>query len=406
MSHYSLGTVTIPHHARRYVATALKENRLSYGPFCEKFEQKFAQLHQVKHALLCSSGTAALHTILTALKLRHDWQDGDEVLVPAVTFVATINAVIHAGLTPILVDIDPHTYNLNPDLLTAALTPRTRAVMPVHLFGKPAAMDVITQVAQAHNLLVIEDSCEAIATQYQGKPVGSWGVAGAFSTHSAHILTTGVGGMITTNDASLADQMRSLINHGRDTIYISIDDDDDISDTKLKKVVAGRFCFNQVGFSYRISELEAAIGLAQLETLEKTVTKRQKNVQYLNKKLRKLSTFLQLPDEKDNIMFLHKEMPITYMVYPVVLKPAAFANSANALAELVLYLEKNGIETRPFFPILGQPAYKDFNWNEQDYPHAQYCTSSGLYIGCHQALRRADLEYAVSHLEKFFARLG
>ena len=393
---YTLGTITLPVTAKQYVGQVLATRRLSYGPFCERFEKLFAELHDSKHAVLCSSGTAGLHTILTALKITHGWQDGDEVLVPAVTFVATLNAVIHSGLRPVLVDIQPDTYNLDPALILAKITPKTRAIMPVHLFGKAAAMAEISAIAEQQGLVVIEDSCEALLATSDGKKVGSWGEAAAFSTHSAHILTTGIGGFITTNNSALADLMRSLINHGRDTDYISIDDDNELSERKLQKVVAARFNFKHVGFSYRISELEAAVGLAQLEVVEKTIAKRRRNCATLNKQLKKLDSFLQLPVLSDS----DEEV---FMAYPLVLQPALANQDPTLLQKLILYLENAGIETRPFFPIIGQPAYAEFSFKQSDYPVAARCTAAGFYIGCHQELKRAELTYCVQQLEAFFA---
>ncbi len=140
MRHISLGSVYISSASKRYVSEVLRTKRLSYGPYCQKFEQIFAQLHDCSHALVCSSGTAALHTILAALKSKYNWQDGDEILVPAVTFVATINVILQIGLEPVLIDVDHTSLTIDPTLIIAKITKKTRAIIPVHLFGKPAAM--------------------------------------------------------------------------------------------------------------------------------------------------------------------------------------------------------------------------------------------------------------------------
>jgi perosamine synthetase len=393
-----LGTISISDQAKSNVAAVLESKRLSYGQFCREFESRFAALHDTSEAIFCNSGTSALHTILVALKRTHNWQDGDEVLVPIVTFVATVNAVLHAGLTPVFVDIDPLTYNMNPALLEKQLSARTRVILPVHVFGLPAELDRIDNFAKKHKLLLVEDACEAIAARFQGKSIGSWGVASAFSTHSAHILTTGVGGMITTNDRRLAEHMRSLINHGRSPEYLSIDDDNNVSQSALKKVVNHRFVFEEVGFSYRISELEAAIGCSQLDALDEIIALRKAHVATLTALLADLSVWLQLPSLPP------VDTPVL-MAFPVVLKKAALKKDVFLAEKLIHFLESNGVETRPFLPILGQPAYADFGLQKARFPVGAHCTAAGLYFGCHQDLTKADLEYISETIHSFFAHL-
>jgi len=396
MSKYSLGTVNISALGKRCVNSVLKSKRLSYGPFCQEFEEKFAALHSCKAAIVCSSGTAAIHTILTALKFKYGWQDDGEVILPIVTFVATANAIIQTGLKPVFVDIDAQTYNLDPALISAKITTKTRAILPVHLFGKPAAMDQVLKIAKQHKLVVVEDCCETVDAAYQGRKVGSFGAAGAFSTNSAHILTTGIGGVITTNSLKLANLMRSLINHGRDTSYISIDDDDNLSNKPLEKLVSKRFQFNQVGFSYRLSELEAALGVAQLKTLKASLAQRQRNVNYLNQKLKPLEHLLQLP-------VIGNSGEYTYMVYPLVLKLEALKPKQSNLSNLLNFLEKNQIETRPFMPILWQPVYDYLKLKSKNYLIGAHCTKNGFYVGCHQDLTFKDLDYFIKKLSQFFA---
>ena len=398
MTNVSLGTVDISALAKTYVNQVLATRRLSYGPFCQEFEKQFAALHACQAAIVCSSGTTAIHTILAALTIKYHWQRDDEVILPVVTFVATVNAVIQAGLKPVFVDIDARTYNLDPKLVANKISQKTKAIFPVHLFGKPAAMDQLSQLAKKHKLLLIEDCCETIAAQYQGKKVGSFGIAAAFSTNSAHVLTTGIGGVITTNDLALAELMRSLINHGRDGAYISIDDDNNLAAKSLGEVISKRFYFNHVGFSYRLSELEAALGLAQLKNLKKNISKRLRNVHYLNQKLQVLSNLLQLPE-------LDNKTSHVYMVYPLVLRPEIFAKLQRDLSPLLYFLEKNGIETRPFMPILGQPAYDSLKLRLKDYPVGTYCTQAGFYVGCHQDLTLKDLNYFIKYLKQFFEKV-
>ncbi|MGH7177937.1 MAG: DegT/DnrJ/EryC1/StrS family aminotransferase, partial [Tepidisphaeraceae bacterium] len=269
-----VGTLNLSARAKALVLEALNNNRLSYGPMMQRFEAEFARQHNCRFGIMSNSGTSALQVALQALKEAHGWQDGDEVIVPAVTFVATANVVLHNRMLPVLVDVEPRYYELDPNLLEAGITPRTRAIIPVHLFGHPADMDPIRAIAERHSLKLIEDSCETMFASYNGQRVGSLGDIGCFSTYVAHLLVTGVGGMNTTNDPEYAIRLRSLINHGRDSIYISIDDDNDISGDELRMVIARRFKFINVGHSYRATEMEAAVGLAQLEDWEPMIAAR------------------------------------------------------------------------------------------------------------------------------------
>jgi len=396
MRHIPLGTIYISPTTKKNISAVLRSKRLSYGPFCQEFEQRFAELHDSTEGIFCNSGTSALHTILTALKIQQGWSDGDEVIIPIVTFVATVNAVIHAGLTPVFVDVDSKTYNLDPAQLASAVTKKTRAIMPVHVFGLPAAMDDITDFARSHSLVVVEDACEAIAARYKGRSVGSWGEATAFSTHSAHIITTGVGGMITTSNPELAELMRSLINHGRSSGYISIDDDDTNDSAKLRGIIAERFRFEEVGFSYRISEMEAAVGCSQLDDIETILQARQANTQALLQGLRPLQTWLQLPKLDNNDT-------VTLLGFPLVLTKRALAKDPQAAQKLVWYLEERGIETRPLLPIIGQPAYDHLHIKEEQFPVGAHITRAGMYFGCHQDLSAQDISYCVDTITSFFS---
>lgn len=395
MQNVPLGSVYISAKTKRYVSEVLKTKRLSYGPFCQKFEHEFAKLHECSHGIVCNSGTAALHTILTALKIQNHWKDGDEILVPAVTFVATINVVLQIGLKPVLADVDQFSFNVNPSLLEKKINKKTRAIIPVHVFGKPAEMDKIVNIAKKHKLLIIEDCCEALAASHHDKKVGSWGIASAFSTYSAHLIATGIGGVITTNDSSLAELMQSLINHGRNTSYLSIDDDDKVSKNKLTTLIQARFSFEHLGYSYRLSEFEAAVGLSQLEDIDKILVNRQKNTDFLMKRLSDLSQFLQLPK-------FEKEQNYTLLAFPVLLTPLALENPKWQLDKFMYFLESRGIETRPLLPILGQPAYKNCHFSQRDLPVAKYCIKAGCYFGMHQDLTRSNLKYVSDVIHEFF----
>lgn len=188
------GTFKTTEYMRNLVNQVLDSGRISYGPLSLAFEKRFAALHQCAYAILSNSGTSSLHVALQALKEIHNWGWG-QVIVPATTFVATPNIVTHNSMTPVFVDVDPVTYNLNPALLEAAITVDTRAIIPVHLFGQPANMTEIRAIADKHGLKIIEDSCETMFVKHGNQVVGSWGDIGCFSTYVAHLVVTGVGGV-------------------------------------------------------------------------------------------------------------------------------------------------------------------------------------------------------------------
>ncbi len=390
-----VGGTFISPKAKKYVRQVLDSNRLSYGPFTQRFESEFASLHDRKYALFCNSGTSALQVGLHALKEKYGWEDGDEVLVPAITFVASSNVIIQNNLKPVFVDIDPVYYEIDPSKIEAKITKKTRAIMPVHLFGQPCDMDPIMEIAKKHNLRVIEDSCETMFVKYKGKPTGSWGDVACFSTYVAHLIVTGVGGLTLTNDDDLAVLIKSLYNHGRDSIYISIDDDDTQDKSKLFKIVERRFSFVHVGYSYRGTEMEGALGVAMLETKDQMLKKRWRNAQALLRRLRKYSNYLQLPK-------VRPETEHAFMMFPIVVeKDAPFSRE-----DLIFFLEAAGIETRNLMPLLSQPVYKEiFGEIEDQYPVAKWVDHNGFYIGCHQEIKKSDIDYMTSVFDRFFASL-
>jgi dTDP-4-amino-4,6-dideoxygalactose transaminase len=329
-----------------------------------------------------------------AMKEYYGWQDGDEVIVPATTFIATSNIVLHNNMKPVFVDVDKETYNINTKLIGLKITNKTRAIIPVHLFGMPCDMYEICNIADAYNLRIIEDSCETMFADYrgkiyaEGKRVGSFGDIGCFSTYMAHFLVTGIGGICTTNNPELAVMMKSIMNHGRDSIYLSMDDDKKKGE-ELLKVVQGRFRFVRLGHSFRATELEAAIGLGQFEQKDEIVRKRRENAKYLMDGLKDLQWFIQLPkilEDRDN----------NFMMFPIVCK-------LEKKDDLVFFLEQNMIETRDMLPLLNQPVYKKlFGDIEDEYPVSKWITESGFYIGCHQYLKKKELDFIIKMFHKFF----
>lgn len=390
MRKIALGHLEINEGGKSYVNNILDTNRLSYGPYSHMFEETFAALHGCKYAIFMNSGTSALQVALSVLKEVHGYQDGDEVLVPATTFIATSNVVLQNNLKPVFVDVDPFTYNMDPYQIERAITSRTRAIIPVHLFGLPANMPLISSIASDQGLHIIEDSCEAVLARARGGVVGSWGDLACFSTYVAHIIVGGVGGLITTNNKELADLCRSSMSHGRNVAYTNIDQDD-VGGDNLKTIMERRYRFERVGYSYRATEFEAAIALSEIENGKglQNVERRGQNALYLSKKLHDISE-LQLPWVPPN--YTH-----SFMMYPLVVR------EEGDREKLLNYLESRGIETRYMFPLLSQPVYKRlFPRLDNQFPVARNLARQGFFIGIHGGLTTQDLDYVSDVIHDYF----
>ena len=387
-----VGGLVITPEDKALVNKVLDSNRLSYGPMSQEFEREFAKIHHSKFALFTNSGTSSLHIAISALKEKYGWKDGDEIIVPATTFIATSNVVLHNNMKPIFVDVERETFNINPKLIEEKITKKTRAIIPVHLLGCPADMGAIMEIAKKHDLRVIEDACEAMFASYKGKMVGSFGDIGCFSTYIAHYIVTGVGGLNITSDKELAIMLRSLMNHGRDSIYISIDDDSTTDKKELEEIVSRRFKFIRLGHSFRVTELEAALGVSQLKRRDAIISRRKYIAEKYRKglaDLREHMYFQATPKDRDNV----------FMLFGIVLKN-------EDKRDLINYLEEHGIETRDLLPLVNQPIYqKLFGSNLEDrYPVAKMLNKSAFYIGCHQYLSDADLDYVIKAFHDFYKR--
>ena len=362
---HGLGTLKLTEEDVQSAVEVIDSNWLSPGPRVKEFERAFSGLHNQKHGVMVNSGTDALRIVLAALKEKYRWNDGDVVLVPSVTFVATVNVVLQLNLKPMLVDVGMYDFNLNPDNLDRRLSTmpghsNVKAVMPVHLGGRPCDMARIMDIAKKYDLKVLEDSCETMG-------VGGIcrGDVTAFSFYVAHLLTTGVGGMATTNDPDLARLMWSYANHGRKE--------------------PGKFEFERIGYSCRPTEFEAAIGLNQLPKLHDIVEKRRKNAFYLYKHLQAFSDLCvsYFPDS-------------ACMFFPVVLKQTSDVKKQD----LMDHLANHGIESRDLMPLTNQPCYKGL-WGPEPYSVAHWVNEKGFYIGCHQDMTRSDLDDVVEAFRAF-----
>jgi len=262
------GTVSITDDAHALINQAIKSKWVTRGKYVQEFEERFSQLFGVKEAVAVSSGTDA-DALACAVLYDYGAKRGDEVIVPALSFVATGNAVFQAGFKPVFVDVKRETLNIDPGRIEEAITPKTRAIMPVHLMGKPADMDAILSIAKKHDFHIIEDAAEAHGAEYKDKKIGSIGDMAAFSLYAAHIITTMEGGIVITDDPQMADALRSLRNHG----------------------IVGKFEFKRIGFSAKMNELEAAVGLGNIKIFDQILEKRRRNLLYLIDKFKQFEKY-------------------------------------------------------------------------------------------------------------------
>lgn len=397
MNKIGVGYASVTELEKKYVMDALESERLSQGKYVAQFEKKFAEMHGTRYGVMNNSGTNALHIAFEALKEVDDWDENTEVLVPAITFIATSNAVIHSGLKVLFVDVDPVTYNINPEEIEKHITKNTKCIVPVHTFGMPCDMERITAISKKYNLRIVEDCAEAHFARIGDKTVGSFSDISAFSTYVAHTITTGIGGISCTNDVHLAEIMRSLVAHGRAcTCEVCIaSDGKKVCSKRMKTDLDRRFSFERLGFSYRVGELEGALGLAQIERKDEIMDARHKNAEVLNKLLAPYEDKLQLPKEPKGIRH-------TYMMYPILIKK----NSGINRKEFVQYLEKANIETRPMLPLLNQPVYKKIFGEhfEDNYTVAKYINNNGFYVGCHHGMTEKELKYIAETIGDYFSK--
>jgi dTDP-4-amino-4,6-dideoxygalactose transaminase len=389
------GTISIPQKSKDLINQALDSTMVSCGRMVHEFEEKFAKLLGMNHAVAVATGTDA---DALALAVLHDFgaNPGDEVIVPSLSFVATGNAVLHARLTPKLVDIERNTLNIDVSKIEEAITEKTRAIMPVHLMGKPAEMDAIMKIAEKHDLLVVEDAAEAHGMLYKGKPAGTIGHLGAFSLYVAHIITTIEGGIITCNSGEYAEILRSLRSHGRACSCVSC-----VLSTTQKycpkrfDTETGedkRFTFPRIGYSCKMNELEAAVGIGNMEMYSDIVETRYSNLKYVLDRFDRFAPYLSTIKEEEWEQIGPHAIPI------IINEEASFSRS-----ELTNYLEENGIETRTLFQSIPTQCsgFAYLGHREGEYPVAEYMGKYGLHIGCHHDLTIEHMAYFLDHIEKF-----
>lgn len=346
-----------------YVLEAVKKGEISStARHINLFETAFAEKFGVKYAVAVNSGGSALFLTLWALGVR----PGDEVIVPTFTMVATANAVAQCGAKPVFVDCEGNG-NIDVQKIEAKITQKTKAIIPVHIYGHPCDMSEIMAIAKKHKLLVVEDAAEAHGALYKKKLAGTFGVAGCFSFYANKIITAGEGGMIVTNKKSLYEELKKLRAYH-------------FSDKK-------HFWHIRLAWNMRMSSLEAALGLAQLARLDELADKRRKNARYYTNGLRELSDYLIFPKEK-------KQVKSVFWMYCLMLKK-------GSRDKLMKYLASRGVETRTyFFPMHWQPIYK----NGGSYPVADRLGRNGLYLPSSSHLSKKEKDYVMGLIKNFFKK--
>lgn len=348
---------------------------LTSGPKVREFEQLFAERHQVKHALAVTSATTALHLALVALEVG----PGDEVIVPAFTWVSTANVVLYCGATVVFADVDPTTFNMDPADLKKRITPKTKAIIPVHLFGLCANMDAINAIAG--NIPLVEDGACAAGAAYKGTPAGALGTIGCFSFHPRKSVTTGEGGMITTNDDRLADVMSMLRNHGA-----SISEEQRHHGPRPYILPD----FNMLGYNYRMTDLQGAVGVVQIKKLDQFIEEREKWAAWYSEQLKDIA-WLRTP--QFGLEYKHG-----WQSFVTFVDESKAPCSRNEIMEK---LQEQGISTRPGTHAVHMLNYyaQKYNLKPSDYPGAQAANDLSMAIPLHNRMVAEDYEYVVAVLK-------
>jgi dTDP-4-amino-4,6-dideoxygalactose transaminase len=391
------GTISVPEKSKKLIVEILESNRLSSGKYVRELEKRFAELVGVKEAVAVSTGTDA-DALSLAVLYDFGAQRGDEIVIPALSFVATGNAVLQAGFIPVFADIDIKTLNIDPSKIEKAITKKTRAIMPVHLMGKPADMDAVNTIASKYDLKVIEDAAEAHGAVYKGSNAGAIGDMGAFSLYVAHIITTVEGGIITTNNSDFAEVLRSLRSHGRAckcescvlntaSAYCAKRFGNNNTDI--------RFVFERIGFSSKMNELEAAVGIGNLDLYNEILDKRRKNLYYLIDRFKDFSPYLFTINKEAHEEIGPHALPI------IIRQPVKFTR--NQLAD---FLEKKGIDTRNLFSSMPTqcPGFDFLGYKHGDFPNAEYIGDNGIHIGVHQDLGKSECDYIIAAISEFLTK--
>lgn len=353
---------------------------LALGPYLTEFEGSIASYVGRKHAIACNSGTSGLHLLIRAYGIG----EGDEVITTPFSFIASSNCILYERARPVFVDVEKDTGNIDPNLIEDAITRRTKAILPVDAFGQPARLDVIREIADRHGLVVIEDSCESLGSEYKGIKAGNGALShgAVFAFYPNKQITTGEGGMVVTDDDEIARLCRSMCNQGRGETGVWLSHE-------------------RLGFNYRMDELSAALGVAQMERIEEIIQKRQRVADMYNERLSKIPG-VQLP-------YISPEVTrMSWFVY--VIRVAVDEKDPRRQAQIrdcvMQHLLDNGIGCRPYFtPIHLQPFYREmFGFKEGDFPNTELAGRTSIAIPFHNRLTFEEVEYVAQVLEEGLRR--
>lgn len=354
---------------KKYLNDCLESNWISSaGKYINLFEEAFANKFKAKYAITCSNGTTALHLALKVFDIK----EGDEVIVPTFTMIATANAVKYVGATPVFIDCEFGTWNINVERIEGKINYKTKAIIPVHIYGHPCEMEKIHFLAKKYNLIVIEDAAEAHGAEYNGKLIGSLSDATCFSFYANKIMTTGEGGMITTNNKEFYEKACILRDHAFSS--------------------ERHFWHKYQGFNFRMTNMQAAIGLAQLENLELLVQNRINNAIIYKEELKEIDQLI-LPDEKINCKSV-------YWMFAIIVKENSIINKDK----LRYILAENGIETRSFFiPLHLQPMYYDEH-NSESFEISEFACKNGLYLPSSSGLTNSEIKFICKIIKNAFLK--
>ncbi|MCH7596482.1 MAG: DegT/DnrJ/EryC1/StrS family aminotransferase [Planctomycetes bacterium] len=347
------------------VIAVLKTPNLSLGPKVPEFEEALARYCDTNFAVACSSGTAGLHLLVRAASIG----DGDEVITTPFSFIASANCILMERATPVFVDVDADTWNIDPNRIEQAVTKRTRAIIPVDVFGQVVDMDAIDRIAKERDLRVIEDSCEALGSRYRGKPAGSLGHAGVFGFYPNKQLTTGEGGMIVTDDVAVAESCRAMRNQGRDG--------------------TGWLAHGQMGFNYRMSDINAALGIAQLGRIDEIMAERSRVYSLYRERL--------AGEERVSLQHVSPDVDVSWFVFVVRLSDEYAEADRNRILRL---LSDRGIGCSNYFaPIHLQPFYVErFGFKPGDFPVCEALAARTIALPFHHELTEANVEFICDEL--------
>ncbi len=345
------------------VSDVLKSGIIAQGPKVKEFEGQFAKFIGTKYSVAVNSGTSALHCALYAAGIK----PGDEIITTPFTFMATANAIIMQGAKPVFADIEEDTFNISPEKIESKITNKTKAILPVDLYGHPYDYEKIKKISDLNNMTIIEDACQAIGAEYNGIKCGALGDIGTFSFYATKNLTTGEGGMITTDNENFAELAKQLRHHGQS-----------------EKV---RYEYFNLGYNYRMTDINAAIGLVQLNKINEWNKKRMKNAEYLSRGLSKIKG-IKTPIIKSNC---------THVFHQYTIKIEGFKLNRDQLLE---YLNKNGIGCAAYYP---KPLHlfdhiKKFGYRQGDFPVAEKLAKQVLSLPVHPQLTKEDLDFIITQI--------